>query len=206
MVTFPTKHFYVYQPNSGSVDHVPPFTSTWNGDYEERPQTACEVILLDTIWDRNEVSPGTPDDPTGDPIPPIVSPAPPPTDPNDPDPIVPFEICYETNVIAFGDGSILGSSSLHSINTDTEFFSAETGWMRLQMDDYPYDENGDGMIDEEESELSREALGNLEGLPVTGFAIQRFENQFVGEAENKVANYGGIFSHKASRKLGSQYY
>ncbi len=203
VVTFPTKHFYVYEPNSSSATAVAPFTSIWDGS------EACEVILLDTIWDRNEQQPGTPDDPTGEPIPPIVSPAPPDVTPPTKPGIVPFELCFETNVIGFGEdsGDILGSSSLHTINNDTELFTSQNGWARLGLYDYSFDADQDGVVDCVDGSgsecLFREQLGNLVGLPVTGFAVSRFENTMLGEGADVLANYGGIFQHKATRKMGS---
>jgi hypothetical protein len=253
VVTFPTKHFYVYGPSIGllpgdDVIAVPPFTTTW--DYTAADEDAsgnvipaelnlpCEVVLLNTIWNREEATIPGPDDPTGGTLPPIVSPAPPFIPGPGPDPLIPFELCYETNVISFGeadeasiDGTttrILGSSNFHNI--DNKVLGFKYGWARLELDDYPYDRNGNGQIDNElvdfetdasgntvpvylipESELSRIPLGELgtgdlgglQGLPVTGFAVQAFVNGFLGEGSDVLANYGGIFQHKGTRKIDS---
>jgi hypothetical protein len=206
VVTFPTRHFYVYEPNSGFDFALAPFTNTWDGE------KSCEVVLLDTIWDRNETIPGLPDDPTGEPIPPVVSPSLPTPPPDDLDPIFPFELCYETNVVAFGvdGGDILGSSNLHTINNDTELFKSDHGWARFELDDYSHDYNEDGIVDcdddfEGDECFSRDSLGNLEGLPATGFAVEFFKNQFLGPDADKIANYGGIFQHKYTRKVMSGY-
>ena len=162
-------------------------------------------MLLDTIYDRNEQEPGTPADPTGNPIPPVVSPAPPKPDDPELEGIIPFTLCYETNVIAFGEdgGDILGSSNLHTINNGTELFSSDHGWARFELDDYAWDEDESGIIEADEEALSRDPLGDLHGLPVTGFAVQRFENNFLGDGADTLANYGGIFQHKATRSMGS---
>jgi hypothetical protein len=200
VITFPTKHFYTYSPSSGSTNPVAPFTSTWDDT------GSCEVVLLDTIWDREEQ---TFIDPIidGNPIPPIVSPAPPGVI-IDPDAIIPFELCFEVSVIVFGsyastDGSspLLGSSNVHTIDNTAIGFS--DGWARLQLDDYPHDADGNGIIDDAEAALSRDELGGLQGLPVTGFAVQRFANGFLGDGADVLANYAGIYQHKATRKLGS---
>ncbi|RLA50848.1 MAG: hypothetical protein DRQ98_12320 [Gammaproteobacteria bacterium] len=214
VVTFPTKHFYVYPPSSGSDTPVDPFTSTWQPVLTEG---ACEVVLLDTLWNREEQSFIAPIDP-GDPVPPIVSPAPPGViDPVNP--IIPFELCYETSVIRFGavgptpkietGTEILGSVNYHNIdNTELGY---ETGWARLQLEDYPHDANGDGIIDKFEAELKRQPLGSfgdalgLAGLPVTGFAVYQFDNGFLGDGADVLAHYGGIFQHKGTRKLASMH-
>ena len=205
VVTFPTKHFYVYAPSAGGSDvPVAPFTSVWDADDDD--PTACEVVLLDTIWDREE---RTFIDPiiTGEPVPPIVSPAPPIVDP-DVDPIIPFSLCYETSVIRFGDPDdvgdqtpMLGSYNFHNI--DNTALGFENGWARLQLDDYPHDYNEDGIIDADEELFTRGDLGGLNGLPVTGFAVETFKNGFIGEGNATLGNYGGLYTHKSTRKLGS---
>ena len=200
VLTFPTKSFYAYPEESGSDEAIAPFTEVWDGE------GACEVVTLDTIWDREEMTIVNPDVP-GNEIPPIVSPAPPGVvDPVNP--IIPFTLCYETSVIRFTRGlvsetpprtPILGSSNFHTIDNGALGF--EYGWARLGMDDYPYDANEDGIIDPEEEALSRDPLGTLEGLPVTGFSVNRFLNAYSGPG--LLANYGGIFGHKYTRKLDS---
>jgi len=206
VVTFPTKHFYVYPPSSGSDVPVAPFTTLW-ADGGIAGFGACEVVLLDTLWDREEQSFVAAINP-GDPIPPIVSPAPPGIiDPVNP--IIPFELCYETSVIRFGspilddDASteILGSKNFHNI--DNEELGYGTGWARMQLDDYGHDADGNGIIDPAEEALSRDSLGGLDGLPVTGFAVQSFQNGFLGDGADVLSNYGGIYQHKGTRKLGS---
>ncbi len=137
VVTFPTKHFYVYAPSAGPNVPYAPFTSVW--DSTDDDPTACEVVLLDSIWDREERAFDEPD--TGKPKPPIVSPAP-PNVPNDPK--IPFELCYETSVISFGDADLVGSQSrmlgsYNFHNIDNTAIGFENGWARLQLDDYPYD-------------------------------------------------------------------
>jgi hypothetical protein len=46
---------------------------------------------------------------------------------------------------------------------------------------------------------TRDPLGGLFGLPVTGFAVQGFQNAFLGDGADVLANYGGIFTHKGTR-------
>jgi hypothetical protein len=206
ILTFPTKSFYVYAPSAGQIPPVDPFTSVWDAKSDD--PMACEVVLLDTIWDREEQTIVSTVDP-GKPKPPIVSPAPPPTDP-DVNPIIPFSLCYETSVIAFGENALnpagtatqlLGSTNFHVI--DNSALGFQYGWARLELDDYPFDYNENGVIDANEALYSRADLGGLEGLPVTGFAVQHFFNGFIGEGGNTVGNYGGIYTHRATVKQGS---
>jgi len=202
VITFPTKHYYVFEEDAGPVVPLAPFTEAWvdadGGD-------ACEVVLLDGVYDREERTP-SPDDPEG--RPPIVSPAPPAPDG---DPIIPFELCFETNVIAFSapmeeepEGNDADGTPLFGAQNATTFFlpeGYESGWVRLQLDDYPHDQNGDGTIDADEAALSRDALGGLEGLPVIGFAAQKFGN--ANASSGLAAFYGGIYQHKGTRKASS---
>ena len=217
VITFPTKQFYVYGEQAGIDDAIAPFTTPWT---DANGGTACEFVQLDKVWDREEQAPG--DDP-GTPIPPIVSPA--PDDPPD-EGVFPFELCYETSVIAFdgameddadiqpitaaADGGatpILGSTNFHIIKNGLMGFSA--GWARIQMADYP-PTNEDGEIiagDDLTRALTDPNYENgLEGLPVTGFAVTRAGNSFLGDGADVLANYGGIFEHKATRREGSGYH
>lgn len=186
VITFPTKHFYVFEEDSGSTTPLAPFTEQW----DETDGTACEPVLLNDVFDREEQSelvPGTPGQP------PVVSPAPPTPPPVD---VIPFELCFETNVIKFAESGadevdttpILGAKNAITFELPEGY---ETGWAALELDDY-VDELGAG---------SRDPLGGLEGLPVTGFSVQKFGNQ--NAQAGIAAFYGGIYGHKTSRKAAS---
>jgi hypothetical protein len=162
----------------GEVGPLAPFTDVWDGE-------ACEEVVLTGVYDRNEQTFGTSTTPS---IPPIVSPAPPGVQPAD---RIPFEVCAETNVIRFGaeiDGltatEILGSSSF--TNFDTEELGFENGWVKIDLTTFDVDD-------------SRDALGNLLGLPVAGFWVERFVNTTL-QGGSVQANYGGIFKHKGTRQ------
>jgi hypothetical protein len=223
VITFPTKQFYVHQDFLDDYDDrlrppandplnlvapVDPFTSTWtwvdevlNDDDTVKTEAfvdyPCEVVFLDNIYDREEDVPGP--GPVGPDQPPIVSPAPPVIGP---DGLASFSLCFETQVITFGadaDGAspILGSAN--TINIDNDSLGYEYGWLRLDLTDASADTNQDGAIEE----ILRAPLGGLLGLPVTGFAVQQFENSFLGAGADVLANYGGIFSHKGTRMQSS---
>ena len=203
VMTFPTKRWYTWIPFAGPGAPLAPFTTVWSksidsdGDEVADAYGACEIVVLDGIYDREEQVPGTT---PGVEIPPIISPAPPPGE--TPEKPV-FELCYETSVIEFkgvameeeveGDqSSVLGSYNFHVVDNGSLGF--QNGWVRLQMDDYS-DETG--------AELSRDPLGGLEGLPVTGFSVNRYGNAKLGEGANVLANYGGIFQHRGTRKAAA---
>ena len=199
VITFPTKNFYVDVDRlKQSIIPVPqectgegddevcvdvaraPFTELFGAeDADGNP--LCEVVSLKT-WDREENT-FEPTDP--DPItnPPVVSPSY-PNPPEDPEETY-FQLCYEVNVLRFGEGDIFGTPTIDGesllISVEDEFVD---GWGRIN---FTYDRDGDMRTDEE----------GLVGLPVTGFAAQEYENGFLGDGSVK-ANYGGLFGHKNS--------
>ena len=151
---------------------VPPFTEVFDGE-------ACEFATF-RVWDREE-SPKptstTPDDP------PIVSPAPPGGGGGGSS--APFELCYETNVMRFGDGVIFDSNPdvvLEVSNTPA------SGWGRI---DFQWTT---GSTSTREQRIDE---NGLVGLPVTGFAAEEYENNYA-EGSNVKAYYGGLYQHKGS--------
>jgi hypothetical protein len=190
-ITFPTKSFYVDTAVSGVVGALPPFTAAW----DSVKGGACETVLIDSVYNREEQ---TYEVAVGEPLPPLYSPMPPAVAVGEPVPDLPFDLCWETNVIQFGTitdqpSEILGSNNV--VYLDPEALDFSNGWMNLNMDDY--------VVGDEDK--SRDGLGGLEGLPVVGFSISRFSNGFLTNdvGDNVLANYGGIFRHKATRKISS---
>ncbi len=162
-------------------DAYPPFTETFDG-------TACEEAVLKT-WDRDE---RTFSEERSGTRPPVVS----PSLPGDCDPEIQFcedvhfQLCYEVNVMRFGEGSIFdtpvieGNSLLLSVQNEFE-----NGWGRIDFDtQHPV--TGARHID---------TVG-LVGLPVTGFAAFEFENNFLDGGVR--ANYGGLFMHRGNVRRG----
>jgi hypothetical protein len=227
VVTLPTKRFYVdlsQQPNAP----VRPFTTAWEPLEANGVATACETVELRTMWDREERTepektceelgncPGT--------KPPVVSPPRPGTPPEVDPARIPFELCYETNVIRFGaayDGDvnvlpaateILGSPMPKYRNIDNEALGFSYGWARIDLDDYleavPVKDSDGNLIRYDYSEESREPIGSvdpLNGLPFIGFAVMRFSNGYipVEGGQDVFSSYGGLFKHKSSRKVSS---
>jgi hypothetical protein len=212
VMTFPTKRSYVFNTPGGLP--VVPFTDTWspqedlndNGDFDpEDFWGACEAVLLDGIYDREEqLQVPDPDEDS----PPIVSPRPPGIDPEVPV----FELCFETSVVEFiggqepdangnpvgyvpadGDPSaILGSTKVSRANA---WF--EAGWARVNLWMYPDSDPASPTFGDM---IEREPLNGLLGLPVTGFSVNQYSNgELAGDAGPVLANYGGIFTHRATR-------
>ena len=156
---------------------INPFTSRFDGE-------ACEEVSL-RVWDREE----SPTVEGGNIIPPIVSPAPPGTAPPGE---TPFELCYEVNVLRFGDVSVFGTESdllLEVTNTP------DNGWGRITFGG-PDGEGNCVACDDDDIEQHQDSNG-LRGLPVTGFAAEQYVNGTL-EGGSVLANYGGLFSHKGS--------
>lgn len=227
VVTFPTKRFYVNDTQGGEA--IAPFTKAWAPVGDADLSTACEVVELNTLWDREE---RTEPDQTCEELgncpgtkPPVVSPPRPGTPPDEAEGRVDFELCYETNVIRFGaatDGDtdilpdateILGTPKPLYRNIDNENLGFQYGWARIDMDDYLeatpiYDQDfPEVIVDYDYNEASRASLGiddPLNGLPFVGFAVARFSNGFIPVADGPdvFSSYGGLWKHKSSRKVG----
>jgi len=190
VITFPTKHFYVFPEDAGTGVPIAPFTEEW----DETTGTACEPVLLDNVYDREEQ---TAVDPTNPGDGPVVSPRP----PEIPDEFVNFELCYETNVINFVASGSSGSEStpiLGALNSTTfelpEGF--QSGWAILELDEYATPSGLDNR-----TPLGGAAPGNLEGLPTVGFQASKYENK--NAQPGLQAFYGGIYNHKGTRRASS---
>jgi hypothetical protein len=181
---------------------IPPFTSLFDGE-------ACEPFDI-TIWDREENSGEGPNN-SG---PPIVSPPPPSDSPDDVD----GELCYEVNVLRFGnDGeyaSVFGTDSDLLVKVDTgavaydngtKFKPRVNGWANINLFTSKKatlceagtlnKANGKFVC---EHYVSPKRWPGLVGLPVLGFWAEQFENGFLEDNPGVLANYGGLFQHKGN--------
>jgi hypothetical protein len=153
---------------------IRPFTELFDGK-------ACELATLQT-WDRDERT-FEPDNPTGT-RPPVVSPSIPGA--CDPDIQIcegptPFLLCYETNVIRFGEGVIFDTPEIEGasllLTVENEY---EHGWGNIDFSADPFHVDRAGLV----------------GLPATGFAAYEFENDFL--EDDIKAFYGGLFMHRGN--------
>jgi len=183
--------------NTGAI---PPFTDLFDGE-------ACEPFDMQ-IWDREENASSS-DNPSR---PPIVSPPPPGGTP----PGVDNVICYEVNVLRFGNGddfpvifgtpTIQGSSLLKTVDTGSVEFDESAaskprvnGWARINW----YTSEGAIL---EDDDYNSEDYNGLVGLPVTGFWAEQYVNGFIGPDQDVLSNYGGLFQHKGNvRRVAPAY-
>jgi len=150
-----------------------PALEPFTNDWSSVTSTACETFGIE-YWNREEATPVNPIDPND------FSPLPPAGE------IPTFSFCYEANVLTFNDSNVLGASARTGVNLNLED-GFENGWARV-------DFTGEGRV---LSTLDDE----FAGLPVVGFAVQRYVN---GElAGGVLSNYSGTALHKGDRLISS---
>src|SRR5690554_1885950 len=177
VITMPTKRFYV---NGSGTTADAPFHSVWDGT------GACEHIDIE-YWDREEGQP-TPEEIPGtidfSPLPPQIIEIP-----------DGFQFCTEVSIMTFNGGSVLGSSEnlTYGLNLPDGY---EHGWARIDLSNPLYP--GESVADRNPRVLAGD-VHNFTGLPVVGFAVQKYEN---GVLEGGVlSNYAGVVEHKYTRDI-----
>ena len=193
VLTFPTKRYHI----DASVP-VEPFSSVWTG------LAACEATSI-SVTDREESTPPplTPGD-----TPPIFSPPPPVV----PDEVVSdnLSLCYETTIVQFADGVSAAGTNTLAVGVNG-FLQEEDGWATISFDPADLFEGGaeldacgDDGVTETHDPCTREivdaANDSLLGLPVVGFAVQKYTNGDAGGA-GVLANYAMSTEHKSKVTL-----
>lgn len=191
LLTFPTKAFHV-----NGTEPVEPFSKLWSG------KSACEPTSLSAV-DREESTPPPPPAPGSSG--PDFSPAPPtPPGPAPSNNDVP--LCYEATIVQFGTESAMGSSTV-AVGVNA-FLDAANGWASVSMLPADIDTtlgkcdtDGDSTADTANVNASCERSINsgdaeLFGLPVVGFAVQKYVNGSANSA-GALANYGMATQHKS---------
>lgn len=109
-----------------------------------------------------------------------------------------LELCNSTNVVAFGPyGEVVLTDGFEQLGlNDIELLTPGYNWARLGLNDYSWDKDENEIVDCNKAGVgsecfSRDPLGNLQGLPVVGFGMQRYTN-----------GLGGLLQHRTTRKLG----
>ncbi len=176
VVTFPTKRSYV---NAGP-DPLAPFTDIWEGA-AATPAPACEVVQI-TYYDREEGREGV--DPL-DYSPPRPGPA-------------PNVLCAEANVISFNESNVLKASDRTITSIPLDF---ENGWASLSMNESVFGGSIPAVVGNGTArKLDAGGPDVLNGLPVIGFAVQKYVN---GDLGGVLSNYAGSVTHKTTKVIGS---
>lgn len=182
VVTFPTKRFYVQEE---LLEDRQPFSDEWDGS------TACEHIDVE-YWNREELYPTAP--PSNEEI--DFSPRPPQFE-TTPDG---FNFCTEVAIMTFNGSSALNSSNrlTYNLNLEDDFLE---GWARIDLTT-AIPPGGDP-ADYNERTITGVDVGYIySGLPVVGFAVQKYENdQLEVDDQMVLANYAGVIEHKFTRDI-----
>lgn len=186
VVTFPTKRlgvtattaFAPWTKKFGDLAVAPWFTDeTLNADgtFNEGKWKACEVVSF-SVFDREEnMKAGGID------FSPNTTPQ--------------TTLCKEANIITFKNSKVLGSINL-SNNIDNVYTN---GWINLALwNNATVFDHGLSTPVGTTTSLSTPGLIYL-GLPVTGFAVEKYVNGNVGGV---MSNYGGAYIHKYRREFG----
>ena len=183
LLTFPTRAFHI-----NGTEPVEPFSQLWTG------QSACEPSKLSAL-DREESTATTRFDDEQ----PDFSPAPPtPPGPGPQNSDVP--LCYESNLLQFGTESAASTATI-TVGVNA-FLDAKNGWAKLSLAPETLDStldqcdiDGDITTDAALKDPCQRTINagdaQLQGLPVVGFAIQKYVNGGPG------ANYSMATEHKS---------
>jgi hypothetical protein len=163
IVTFPGKRTYTNVNDDLLVSA--PFTEAFNDDTTPNGQ-ACEQVAIG-FWDREEAS---------------ETPTPGELDfsPQLPEISIIEALCFEANVLTFGDSDVFSAQDPKNIDIADGF---NNGWARITFSDNNF--------------FGDPATGIYEGLPAIGFAASRLTNNGVGVG----AAYAATNDHRAIRVI-----
>ena len=191
VVTFPTKRLYVADDGTTAITAAtPPFNKEWNKDY------SCDNYGIQ-IYDREEQYP-------------TYAPGEPVFSPYVPGKAVDPEMCYEANVLTFGNpdadlrSPLLGATPSASgeriqIEIGTPYAN---GWASIDFLQYvsptdrPYGTQLANQHKIPATEVGASAV-TLNGMPAVGFSVIRFGNDSV--QGGVLANYAAAHEHKTTR-------
>ena len=198
LLTFPTKAFHV-----NGTEPIEPFSELWTG------QSACEYAAMDMIDREESTAPPPPSvDQSGGPdFSPKPPPGPAPADPTNGD----LTLCYEATIVQFAEESAVGTSSV-AVGVNA-FLDSSDGWGTISFD--PADLFGGGSdvslcgrdgdittTGDQKAVCDRKVSADahtLTGLPVVGFAVQKYVNGELGSGT--LANYAMSTVHKTTIDL-----
>ena len=168
VITMPTKGLHIDKTDKE------PFSVAWNG------RTACEYAKM-SAWDREEGTLAAPDQSGA----PDFSPAPETEEVETYD----LPLCYEVTVVQFGSESAVKTDSI--VQDGSPYLPGNDGWGEMSF------KKSDLTADSATVITNDRLVGDLEGLPVTGFAVQNYGNDSLN-ASGSVANYAMSNEHKTN--------
>jgi hypothetical protein len=179
VITFPTKFAHVLGNQVANAGVIEPFTAPWDATKAR----SCEVVGIE-YYDREEAR----ETPVGADFSPVV-------EGED------ASLCYEVNLVGVNGTSVLGDSL-----TRSDLAAFENGWVNFNFEgsnSYFYDVTpGDGLNNPAPQTKYRiiDSLGlAIRGLPVIGFAAQKYVN---GDLGGLLSNYAGAYNHKGAVSFG----
>lgn len=182
VVTFPTKRAHLlrgtgawgYAAGTNDPGYEQPFTKAPRSSTLDYPTwlkwRACESVSVKR-WDREELTTGSID----------FSPLPPGGN----------VLCYEANIITFKNTNVLSSGL--TLNLANVY---DNGWARLTFAAGNVLAAPTGATSV--NGATQNGSATYGGLPVVGFAVQKYVNGNVGGV---LSNYGGSFIHKYNRTI-----
>jgi hypothetical protein len=185
LINFPTKSFFTDPLFIGNEDPRPPFTTSMfhnrlNGE-------GCEPYVVAELYDREENIPVKP--------PGTIIPG---TSPPPPEPEVPT-LCFSSNDLSINKDANNPNFPVGIFASN--FPSATTnaaGNFVVRQVVTPF-ENGWLTIGFQQSITTIDQMFSLTGLPVIGFAVQRYTNS--SAQPGILAQYAGMFEHKRRMKI-----
>lgn len=177
VVTFPTKPFHVVRESDTAAVTRAPFTARFDDVLPLGYGVGGAAVADGASTGACESISITRTAREGEHIAPIDFGVPPPGYVPDP-----WAFCWTANIMSFGD--VL--SSVNSVSVD--YHSAQQGWFEANL----------GLWDEVRTLTSSEGH-RYRGLPIVGFAVQKFVNGNLRVPESSgtvLSNYGGTAAHK----------
>jgi len=195
VVTMPTKILF----RDADGDYAAPFSNTSTSPLSGKTSDldGCQPVSM-TGYDREEGVQDPPEEPVPGSDEPQFSPSVRP-DPEAPVAQADAILCAESSIIHFGASSATNSeSNLASMGAFVDGWDA--GWAVLELTEDGLNNTLDN--DRELPGTVSGSDGNLQGLPVTGFAVVEYTNTAAGSA-GALANYQMSWEHKTSTVVAS---
>ena len=203
VVTMPTKGLHL------GVAYSAPFSNTLTSavaPFTVAPLAGCQPVGM-TGYDREEQVQDPPTVDPDDPVTPDFSPSVRP-DPEAPTASADWAMCAESTVVHFGGSSATNSAQASTANyTLADASSFVDGWaagwavMDLTEDGVTNTLDQDRILAGTLSQGGADIVGELTGLPVTGFAVVEYSNGTLGDA---MANYSSSWEHKTNAAHSGQ--